>query len=82
MKSIGKYFQHKIQTKKNKLENQKLHPIECYVCGSSTHIIMDCNKIYNIFVSYREEETLNETGMTLIMKEYGEVKKVILKRDR
>ena len=57
------------------LRIKKLHPIECYACGSSNHIIKDCNKKYNIYVSYREEETLNETEMRQIMEEYGKVKK-------
>ena len=64
------------------LQNQKLHPVECYACGSSNHILKDCNKKYNIYVSYREEETLNETEMRQIMEEYGKVKKVRIKRDR
>ena len=57
------------------LQNQKQHPVEFYACGSSNHIIKDCNKKYNIYVSYREEETLNETEMRQIMEEYGKVKK-------
>ena len=57
------------------LQNQKQHPVECYACESSNHIIKDCNKKYNIYVSYREEETLNETEMRQIVEEYGEVKK-------
>ena len=48
-------------------QNQKLHPVECYACGSSNRIVKDCNKKYIIFVSYREEETLNETEMRQIM---------------
>ena len=63
------------------LRIKKLHPIECYACGSSNHIIKDYNKKYNIYVSYREEETLNETEMRQIMEEYGKVKKVRTKHD-
>ena len=42
----------------------------------------DCNKKYNIYVSYREEETLNETEMRQIMEEYRKVRKVGIKHDR
>ena len=69
IKEIVKYFQHKKQTKKNKVQNFKT-------------ITEDCNKNYNIFVSHREEETLNETEMRQIMEGYGEVKKVRIKFDR
>ena len=70
------------EKQRTELQNQKLHPVECYACGSSNHILKDCNKKYNIYVSYREEETLNETEMRQIMEEYGKVKKVRIKRDR
>ena len=33
---------------------------QCYACGSRDHKIKHCNKNCNIFVSYREEEYLNE----------------------
>ena len=59
-------------------QNQKLHPLKCYACGSSK----DCNKKYNIFVSYRKEETLNETEMRQIMERYGKVKRARIKLDR
>ena len=70
------------EKQRTEVQNQKLHPVECYTCGPSNHIIKDCNKKYNIYVSYREGETLNETEMRQIMKEYGKVKKVRIKRDR
>ena len=70
------------EKQRTELQNQKLHPIECYACESSNHIIKDCNKKYNIYASYREVETLNETEMRQIMEEYGKVKKVRIKRDR
>ena len=70
------------EKQRTELQNQKLHPVECYACGSSNHIFKDCNKKYNIYVSYREEETLNETEMRQIMEEYGKVKKVRIKCDR
>ena len=70
------------EKQRTELQNQKLHPVEFYACGSSNHIIKDCNKKCNICVSYREEETLNETEMRQIMEEYGKVKKVRIKRDR
>ena len=70
------------EKQRTELQNQKLHPVECYACGSSNHILKDCNKKYNIYVSYREEETLNETEMRQIMEEYGKVKKVRIKHDR
>ena len=62
LKPIVRYFQHKKQSKKNK------------ECNFKT-IIEDCNKKYNISVSHREVETLNETKMRQKMEEYGEVKK-------
>ena len=62
LKPIVRYFQHKKQSKKNK------------ECNFKT-IIEDCNKKYNISVSQREVETLNETKMRQKMEEYGEVKK-------
>ena len=43
--------------------------------GQVTFINKDCNKKHNIFVLYREKETLNETEMRQIMKEYGKEKK-------
>ena len=46
------------------------------------HIIKDCNKKYNIFVSYTEEETSNETEVRQIMEECGKVKQVRIKLDR
>ena len=70
------------EKQRTELQNQKLHPVECYACGPSNHIIKDCNKIYNIYISYRKGETLNETEMRQIMNEYGKVKKVTIKRDR
>ena len=70
------------EKQRTELQNQKLHPVECYACGSSNHILKDCNKKYNIYVSYREEETLNETEMRQIIEEYGKVKKVRIKHDR
>ena len=70
------------EKQRTELQNQKLHPVECYAFGSSNHIIKDCNKKYNIYVSYREEETLNETEMRQIIEEYGKVKKVRIKHDR
>ena len=33
---------------------------QCYACGSRDHKIKHCSKNCNIFVSYREEEYLNE----------------------
>ena len=47
------------EKQKTELQNQKLHPVECYACESSNHLIKDCNKKYTIFVSYRQEKTLN-----------------------
>ena len=32
------------EKQRTELQNQKLHPVECYACGSSNHIIKDCNK--------------------------------------
>ena len=58
------------------IQNQKLHPIECYACGSSNHVIKYCKKKDNIIVSYEEEETLIKPEMSQIRGEYdGEVKK-------
>ena len=70
------------EKQRTELQNQKLHPVECYACGPSNHIIKDCNKMCNIYISYRKGETLNETEMRQIMNEYGKVKKVTIKRDR
>ena len=57
------------------LQNQKLHPLKCYACESSN----DCNKKYNMFASYRKEETLNETEMRQIMERYSKVKRARIK---
>ena len=43
------------EKQRTELQNQKPHPVECYACGSSNHIIKDCNKKYNIYASHREE---------------------------
>ena len=64
------------------LQNQKLHPLKCYACGSSNHIVKDCNKKYNIFASYRKEKTLNEREMRQIMERYSKVKRARIKFDR
>ena len=71
-----------IQETNQEKQNQKPHPVECYACGSSNHIIKDCNKKCNIYASHREEETLNEIEMRQILEEYGKVKKVRINRHK
>ena len=70
------------EKQRTELQNQKPHPVECYACGSSNHIIKDCNKKCNIYASHREEETLNEIEMRQILEEYGKVKKVRINRHK
>ena len=70
------------EKQRTELQNQKLRSLEYYACGSNKHIIKDCNKKYNIFISYREEETLNKTEMKQMMEEYEKIKRVIIKLDR
>lgn len=48
---------------------------------SQVTILSRTAKKHNIFVSYWEEETLNETEIKQIMEELGEVKKVRIKLD-
>ena len=55
------------ENQRTEVQNQRLHPVECYVCGSSNHSIKNCNIKYNIYSSYREKETLNKTEMRQIM---------------
>ena len=64
------YFQHKKQAKKNKEQNFKTKSYtqqNALPAGQATILLR--------IVSYREEETLNETEMRQIMSEYGEVGK-------
>ena len=70
------------EKQRTELQNQKPHPVECYACGSSNHIIKDCNKKCNIYAPHREEETLNEIEMRQILEEYGKVKKVRINRHK
>ena len=42
---------------------------QCYACGSRDHKIKHCSKNSNTFVSYREEEYLNEKELHDIAKE-------------
>ena len=48
---------------------------------SQVTILSRTAKKHSIFVSYWEEETLNETEIKQIMEELGEVKKVRIKLD-
>ena len=70
------------EKQRTELQNQKPHPAECYACGSSNHIIKDCNKKCNIYASHRDGETLNEIEMRQILEEYGKVKKVRINRHK
>ena len=53
---------------------------QCYACGSRDHKIKHCSKNCNIFVSYIEEEYLNEKELHDVAKEYGKKRKI--KTDR
>ena len=55
---------------------------KCYAGGTRDHKIKHCNKNCNIFVSYRDEEYLNEKELHDIAIEYGKVRKLKIKTDR
>ena len=49
---------------------------QCYECGTRDEKIKHCNKNYNIFVSYGEEEYLNEKELHDTATEYCKIRKI------